>query len=131
MGTTENKEIMREIFAELAKGNSQPLLQCLADDFRWIIKGTTKWSRIYDGKQSVLTELLQPLREHFGSQYTNKAHNFIAENDFVVVECQGNVVTKNGDDYNNSYCFICRLADGKLKEITEYCDTELVGKVLN
>ena len=58
------------------------------------------------------------------------AHQFIAEGDHVVVEARGNNVTKAGLPYNNAYCFVVRLTDGKLREITEYMDTELVSAVL-
>jgi ketosteroid isomerase-like protein len=47
-----------------------------------------------------------------------------------VVEARGNNTTKTGKPYNNAYCFVIRLHDGKLKEITEYMDTELVTAVL-
>jgi hypothetical protein len=48
----------------------------------------------------------------------------------VVVEGRGQVTTKTGKPYDNSYCWIYRLADGKIKEITEYLDTELVTAAL-
>jgi ketosteroid isomerase-like protein len=50
----------------------------------------------------------------------------IAEDDYVVVECRGEVTTKSGKPYNNTYCYVCRISDGKLKELTEYMDTQLV-----
>ena len=34
--------------------------------------------------------------------------------------------TKTGNDYNNTYCIVYKVLDGKIKEITEYLDTELV-----
>ena len=37
--------------------------------------------------------------------------------------------TKAGKDYSNSYCFVLRLADGRLTELREYLDTALVEKV--
>ena len=125
-----NKQIVQEIFNELSRGNSAPLLEAMAEDFCWTVKGSGDWSRTYEGKQNVLTKLLQPLRAQFADQYTNSAHRLIAEDDLVVVESVGRVTTKSGEPYHNSYCFICRLAGGKLKEIIEYCDTELVAKVL-
>jgi hypothetical protein len=54
----------------------------------------------------------------------------VAEEDIVVVECRGRVTTKSGRPYNNSYCWVCRLADGEIRELTEYMDTELVAKTL-
>lgn len=126
MSTAENKQLMQEIFAELAKGNGKLFVDSLADDFKWTVTGTTKWSRTYDGKQAVITELIQPLFAQFADQYTNTAHRFIAEDDYVVVECRGHVTTKSGKPYNNTYCWVCRISNGKLQELTEYMDTELV-----
>jgi ketosteroid isomerase-like protein len=130
MGATENKQLMQDIFAALSQGDGRPFRDAMADEFRWTITGSTKWSRTYEGKQAVLTELMAPLFAQFADQYTNTADRFIAEGDYVVIECRGRATTKAGAPYNNSYCYICRLADGKLAELTEYLDTELVTTAL-
>jgi uncharacterized protein len=125
-----NKEALQRVFAELAKGNGRPFIDLWADDFCWTIVGTTKWSGTYRGKQAVLNDLMRPLFSRFATQYTNTATRFIAEGDYVVVECRGNVTTKAGQPYNNSYCYVCRMTDGRLQELTEYLDTELVTRAL-
>src|SRR5262245_2092627 len=130
MSAAENKQLMQNIFSELSKGNSKPFIEAMADDFCWILTGSTKWSGTYRGKQTVLTELLRPLSAQFADRYTNTAHRFIAEDDYVVVECRGRVTTTAGTPYNNTYCFVCRLDGGKLRELTEYLDTELVTAAL-
>jgi uncharacterized protein len=130
MGIEENKQLMQRIFSELSKGNGKPFPESLADDFCWTITGTTGWSETYRGKQTVITELLEPLFSQFADRYTNTAHRFIAEGDYVVVECRGRVTTKSGKPYNNTYCWVCRIAGGQLRELTEYMDTELVTSVL-
>ena len=89
MGAAENKQLMQDIFAEMAKGNGKLFVDSLADDFRWTIAGATKWSRTYEGKQAVLTKLLRPLFSQFADTYTATAHRFIAEDDYVVVEFRG------------------------------------------
>jgi ketosteroid isomerase-like protein len=61
---------------------------------------------------------------------TTVAHRFIADGDHVAVEARGANTTRAGARYDNSYCFVFRLADGKLAEVTEYMDTELVTAVL-
>ena len=53
------------------------------------------------------------------------AHRFIADGDIVVVEAEGDNVTKAGVRYDNDYCLVFRLEDGKIKEIREYCDLAL------
>jgi uncharacterized protein len=131
MNAAQNKQLMQDLFVELAKGNGKPFVDSLADEVCWTITGTTKWSRTYRGKQAVLDELFAPLFSGFANRYRNAAHNFIAEGDQVVVECRGQVMTKKGIPYNNAYCYVCRLAAGKLVHLTEYLDTELVTVALD
>jgi uncharacterized protein len=130
VSAVENKQLMQAIFSELSAGNTRPFRDAMADDFSWTATGTTSWSGTYRGKQAVLGELFEPLFAQFADRYTNTADRFIAEGDHVVVECRGRVTTKAGTPYNNTYCYVCRLADGKLRELTEYFDTELVASAL-
>jgi ketosteroid isomerase-like protein len=60
----------------------------------------------------------------------HRAFNFIAEGDYVVVEARGDNVTKSGERYDNQYCMVWRIENGKIKEIKEYCDSALVERVL-
>jgi uncharacterized protein len=130
MSAARNKQLMQRIFTELSEGESRLFVESMDDDFRWKLTGNTSWSKTYAGKQVVLTELFAPLRARIAGKIKTKALRFIAEDDFVVVQARGSNVTKAGTPYNNSYCFVFRLADGKLIEVTEYLDTELVTKAL-
>jgi ketosteroid isomerase-like protein len=130
MSAAENKQLMQRIFSELSTGKGDLFRESLANGFCWNMIGTTAWSGTYRGKQSVLTELLEPLFSQFADRYTNTAQRFVAEGDHVVVECRGQVTTKAGKPYSNTYCWVCRLAEGKLQELTEYMDTELVTTAL-
>jgi len=130
MSAAENKQLMQHIFDELGQGNSRPLVESMADDFCWTVTGSTKWSRTYKGKEAVLGELFATLRSRMADRIRTIAERFIAEDDVVVVEARGNNTTKNGRPYNNRYCFVFRLANGKLQEVTEYMDTLLVATAL-
>ena len=129
MGTAENKRLLQDIFAELAKSNARPLVNAMADDFRWTLSGYGTWSRTYEGKRAVVGELFGTLAKHM-DRITTIPDRFIADGDLVAVEAHGANTTKSGVPYNNRYCFVFRLADGKLAELTEYMDTELAAKVL-
>jgi ketosteroid isomerase-like protein len=130
MDTANNKQLVQNIFAEMAQGNSRPLVESMAEDFCWTVTGSNRWAGKYQGKQNVLNGLLAELRSRIDGRVKTIGHRFIAEGDFVVVEARGNNTTKAGVPYNNSYCFVIRLAEGKLQEITEYMDTELVSSAL-
>jgi uncharacterized protein len=130
MDATENKELIQDAFAELAKGNGIRFVDLLGEDIRWRIIGTTEWSGTWEGKAAVRRGLLDPLFAQFATRYRNRAIRLIAEDDYVVIECRGDVTTKLGRPYRNTYCYVCRLEGGKVTELTEYCDTELLTKVL-
>jgi uncharacterized protein len=130
MGAAENKQLMREIFSELAQGNTRPFREAMAEDFSWTIIGSTSWSGTYSGRDAVLGQLMAPLFAQFDGRYENCATNIIAEGEQVVVECRGRARTRSGEPYDNTYCYVCRLAEGKLRELTEYCDTELISRAL-
>jgi ketosteroid isomerase-like protein len=93
--------------------------------------GTTTWSKTFQGKQAVSTDLFRPLFAQMVEERTFSAHRFIADGEYVVVEGRGYMTTKKGQPYNNCYCWIYRISDGKMKEITEYLDTQLVASVLD
>ena len=131
MDATANKQLMQGVFDELAAGNGQPFMDALADDVRWTAIGTSPWSRTYEGKQTIVAELMRPLFSQFADRYRARATRIVAEDDIVVVEARGQVMTKSGRPYNQSYCYVLRLAEGRVLELTEYLDTDLVNQVLN
>ena len=126
MTTEENKQIMKQVFDELARGNSAALIGAFADDVDWHITGTTKFSRTYHGKAAVMDELVTSLFSQLEGQFIMTADRFIADDNYVVVEARGKATTKTGRPYNNKYCWVFRMEDGKVKEVTEYMDTQLV-----
>ena len=130
MGTTENKQLLQSVFAELAKGNGRPFVEMMADDVAWTVPGSSPWARTYPGKRTVIDELLKPLNARFAAPYRATAQRILADGDCVVVESQGQATTKDGKAYNNRYCYVFRLAGGKVREIVEYMDTELVTRAL-
>jgi ketosteroid isomerase-like protein len=127
----ENKQLMASVFEQMAAGNGQPFMDALADDVRWTVSGTSPWSRTYSGKRAVVTELMRPLFKQFANEYRAKAIRIVAEDDVVVVEARGEVDTKSGQQYNQTYCYVFRLAGGAVQELTEYLDTDLVNRVLD
>ncbi|HEY6006012.1 MAG TPA: nuclear transport factor 2 family protein [Anaeromyxobacter sp.] len=130
MSATENKELLRRIFAALDEGDGRPFVEAMDDRFRWTITGSSRWSRTWDGKMAVLGELFPALRARIDGRIRTTAHRFVAEGDLVVVEARGSNRTRDGKRYDNAYCYVFRVAGGKLLELTEYMDTELAGSAL-
>jgi ketosteroid isomerase-like protein len=135
MSATDNKKLMQEIFA--AAGNPDPAVRerslftaSLAEDAKWVVTGQYSWSRTFTGKQSILNDLHGHVRSLLAERSRTIAHRFIADDDCVVVEAKGNNLTKAGARYDNDYCLVFRLENGKIKEVREYCDSILTEKAL-
>jgi ketosteroid isomerase-like protein len=126
MGAAENKKLVQDMFAELSKGNAPAFLNAMADNVRFTIIGTTQYSGTFNGKQELINKVLQPLTAQLEGGLTITPENFIAEGDFVAMQARGKSTTKSGKSYNNTYCQVFRIAGGKVQEVTEYLDTELV-----
>jgi uncharacterized protein len=120
-----NKQIIQQAFDGLGRGDPTSFIDAMADDFTWIIEGQSKLSRRYEGKSAVQNELVPALFANFATDYRNFADEIIGEDDRVVVLARGEVKTVRGEDYNNSYCFVIRMRDGKMVELREYMDTAL------
>jgi ketosteroid isomerase-like protein len=135
MNAAENKKLMEAIFA--AAGNPDPaardralFVASLADDAKWVVTGQYSWSRTFTGRQSILNDLHGHVRSLLVERARTIAHRFIADGDCVVVEAKGDNVTRAGARYDNDYCLVFRLENGKIKEVREYCDSALVERAL-
>lgn len=128
--TETNRTIITGVMDALARGDGQPFGDAMAEDFTWHMIGTTPWSGTFAGKADVRERVLRPLFAQFATRYTNTPVRILADGDFVVVECRGNVTTKTGKPYCNTYCYVIRMRDGKMAELMEYFDTALVASAL-
>ena len=131
MGTTANKQLLQDIYAQISRGNLQPLLDSMADDIQWTIIGSTAVSGTSRGKQEVIDKLLKPVRSRLADgPIVFQPERFIAEGEYVVMQARGRATALSGKPYNNTYCIVCRIVDGNVKEMVDYIDTELITSAL-
>ena len=76
------------------------------------------------------TEYFAQVASYLDEMIQLDIYNVIASGEWVITEATGHGVTKKGLDYDNSYCLVWQVRDGKVIRFVEYCDTELVSKVL-
>lgn len=126
MGAAENKQVVRDMFAGLSRGDGATFLSALADDVRWTIIGSTVFSGTFNGKQEAIAKLLGPLGEKVEGGVQIEVLNILGEGDWVAIQARGKATTKTGKPYNNTYAHFFRFEGGKVKELVEYLDTELV-----
>jgi uncharacterized protein len=125
-----SKDLLRHIYSEASKGNPQPLLDSLDDDVRWTIIGSTPLSGTYRGRNEVVENLLRRLRSRLAGPVVFSFERFIEEGEYVVMQAGGQATAINGARYDNTYCIVARVVNGKIREMTDYVDTELITKTL-
>jgi len=130
MSTAANKQLVQQVFADSANRGGTTFADSLADDASWTVTGQYSWSHQFKGREAILNGLMGHFRSLFAERPRTLAYNFIADGDFVAVEARGDNVTKTGLRYDNQYCLVFRIENGKSKEIREYCDSTLVERVL-
>ena len=129
MGTEENKKIVLDFYAAGARGDREAGCSLLADDIVWTNIGATKFSGTFSGKQALIEQLLGPLFGQLKAGIASTIERLTAEGDTVVAQTSGSAETLDGKPYNNRYCQVIRIRDGRIAEVREYFDTALVDAV--
>ena len=129
MSPEENKKIVQHFYQSGNQGDMETCFSLIANDIVWTNMGTTAISGTYTGKTELMEKLLGPLFGQLKQGIHMEAHLLVAEGDYVVAQTSGSAETLDGRPYNNSYCWVIRMKDGKLAEVTEFLDTELVTSV--
>ena len=135
MSASANKKLMQDIFAAAASPDTAVrdralFTASLAEDARWVVTGQYSWSHEFRGREAIQNGLMGHFRSFFAERPRTVAFNFIADGNYVAVEARGDNVTKAGLRYDNQYCMVFRIENGKIREIKEYCDSALVERVL-
>ena len=125
----QNKEVVLTFIKAMGNADSPTAATCLAEDAFTDAKGYGKFAGIrrYDAIVGTIGafKLLFPTT---GLQPEFKS--VTAEGDRVVVEFEGSAITSAGTAYNNQYCMVFTLANGKIKQVNEYFCNILADEVL-
>lgn len=126
----QNKKIVRHAIAAISRGDLDGFMADAADDVTLSVMGAV-FPPIH-GKQKVLKGLRNALEAKLedGGAIVMTIENLIADGDYVVEQSRGIGRTKTGKDYNNTYCRVWRINNGKIQAMQEYLDTELVRSCL-
>ena len=130
MSAAANKKLVQQVFADSANRSGTTFADNLAEGATWVVTGQYSWSHEFRGREAIQNGLMGHVRSLFAERPRTVAFNFIADGDYVAVEARGDNVTKAGLRYDNQYCLLFRIENGKIKQIKEYCDSTLVERVL-
>jgi len=121
-----NAQLVSAIFEEVARGNGAAFWEACHDDIVWRTIGEGSWSGEFVGKQTIIDEIFRPL----GRVLVERATRLIDGGDVIVLQARGRNLTRDGQRYDNDYAFVIHFRDGKIARYEEYCDTDLIARVL-
>lgn len=121
------KEIVAEVFRRWEAGDSSSFFDAIAEDVQWTAIGNTPISGVAHSKTEYLSKTYHPLQKVFSGPTSCRVKRIISDGDVVVVEWHGEMPLLNGGLYVNDYCWVIRVADGKLVEVAGYFDTAAVN----
>ncbi len=124
-----NAKLVSEIFVEVAKGNGAPFWEACHDDVVWRTIGEGSWSGEFAGKQTIIDEVFRPLNRALVERATIPTR-LVDGGDVIVLQARGKNLTRDGRRYDNDYVFVIHFEHGKIVRYEEYCDTEMIARVL-
>jgi len=101
-----------------------------SDEFLWTIKGTSILSGTYTNKEIFFATVIERLNKVLLPGWKMHILHHYVDQDTLIVEMRGEVKAKNGQDYNNDYCWIFKFKLNKIVRLTAYYDSLLVNKTL-
>ena len=124
-----NAQLVSDIFTEIANGNGAAFWDACHDDLVWRTIGEGSWSGEFVGKRTIIDEIFRPLNRVLVERATIPTR-IVDGGDVIVVQARGKNVTRDGQRYDNDYAFVIHFRDGRIARYEEYCDTDLVARVL-
>ena len=119
----------KQVVLDAHSGRPGALMAALAPDIEYTLMGSThRFARTFRGRDDVAKNLFAEVGAVLARGRMTPI-NAVAEGDQVVVEFEGEGRTKDGRDYNNRYCSVFRIANGRITHIREYLDTDLTRSV--
>ena len=112
MTPENNQRVISEAFDAWVKGVGGPF-DLLTDDMTWVITGTSAVAGTYRSRQEFMDRAIAPINARLATPIRPTVRKIIAEGDTVVVLWDGHATARDGAPYDNTYCWIMRLADGR------------------
>ena len=130
MTIEQNKALVTETWNAVVKGDVKAAFANMSDEVSWLIPGNLPVSGLKKGKAGVI-EFLRSAAKMFPGGLTSEVHRIYGEGAAVIIELTNRGRLANGRDYENEYCFIYEIENGKVRRIREYVDTQKVKDLMS
>jgi len=124
----ENKQVALRFIEAMSTNDPAGAAATLAPDGAAVTKGFSKFAGTR--KAELVIAAIESFKTLFPEGLRLSVNTVLAEGDRVVVEAEGHGVTAEGKPYENQYCFVVTLRDGRIVQFNEYLCSALAEEVL-
>jgi uncharacterized protein len=130
--TDDTRRVVADYVGALQRGDLDALRASFAPNATWTIRGDLPVAGTYTGASEILDGFLAGVVATLDPQapVSQDLHRIIADGEHAVAEWTSHARARNGAAYDNDYAVVFRVVSGKIAEVTEYCDTSYMKRVL-
>jgi uncharacterized protein len=130
--TTEPKEVIQRYLNALVAGDTEAIRHSFAEDATWTIYGEIPIAGPWIGRDQIVDDFLTA---GVGLLFEPGSHTFefptlITEGNTIALEWRVHARTATGAEYNNNYCGIFIVDDGRIQTVREYLDSGYAARIL-
>lgn len=131
MTDTDPQAVMRRYLDALVAGDIETIRDSFQPDATWWIHGDLPISRTWRGRDAIVDDFLLEVGPRFepGSQRFEFSDP-VVDGKTVVLEWRVRGRSAAGVPYDNAYCGVFELGDGRIAAVREYMDTQHAAEVL-
>ncbi len=130
MSAEQNKAMVTATWTAFGNGDIKTAFANMADNVSWLIPGNTPGvSGVKRGKDEIL-KFMSGIGSVFPEGLKTEITKTHATEDAVILELTNRGKVSNGKSYENEYCFVFELENGKIRRIREYVDTQKAKDIL-
>jgi uncharacterized protein len=133
VSTETTRSLIEDYYAALRKGDRTRLAQILAPDAVLVAPPSSATPR-REGADAILEVLCGPgVKETFdlSKPFKLEVRSMIADGDVGMVQQRLTATAKaTGNAYDNQYCWVYTVRDGRIAVLEEYADTVVAGRAM-
>lgn len=132
METETTRALIQRYYDVLPRGDTEAIAELLTEDCEWlppasapldVVRGRDAVAKTFSGD---LVRAMFDLKQPFKLD----VRTMIVDGDTAVVQQRLTATVKNGNAYDNQYCWVYTCRDGRIARMEEYADTLLASHVM-
>lgn len=129
--TNGARAVLESYLEALVAGDLEKIADSFADDATWTLSGTLPLSGVRRGRQAIVDFLTSAVALFVPGTQTFAFGEITAEGDRAVLEWRVHgTASATGKIYDNQYCGVFVIRDGRICEVREYLDSQHAAETL-